>query len=323
MAARRGRVGVALIGADQPSLRRRRNLCKCLGVKISERLASGAPVFSFEFFPPKNEEGVDALFATVSQLKRFRPAYVSVTYGAGGSTRRLTVDLVTRIQRETGIDAMAHLTCVGAPREELTQVLTALRVGGIENVLALRGDPPQGTAVFEAPEGGFEHASELVAFVREEFSELCVAAACYPEVHPEAVTAAADLDHLKRKVDAGVSFLVTQLFFDPNVYLHFVERCRAAGIGVPIVPGIMPITNAEQVKRFIAMIGASIPGDLLMNVERAGADREAVRRVGVEHAVKQCERLLAEGAPGLHFYTLNRSTATTEILSALRGSGGD
>ncbi len=279
-------------------------------------------MFSFEFFPPKSEEGVDALFTTVSKLKRFQPAYVSVTYGAGGSTRRLTEELVTRIQRETGIDAMAHLTCVGATREELTRVLAGLRDGGVENVLALRGDPPQGSQVFEVTAGGFKQASELVALIHEEFSELCVAAACYPEVHPEAVTAAADLEHLKRKVDAGVSFLVTQLFFDSNVYLHFVERCRAAGIEVPIIPGIMPITSAEQVKRFIAMIGASIPGDLLMNVERAGADREALRQVGVEHAVKQCERLLAEGAPGLHFYTLNRSTATTEILSALLGSAG-
>ena len=285
-------------------------------MKIVERLGA-SPAFSFEFFPPKDEEGVERLFQTIAELKGYEPAYVSVTYGAGGSTRRLTVDLVRRIKHEVGIEAMAHLTCVGATRDEIAAVLDQLVDSRIDNVIALRGDPPRGATEFVRPEGGFAYGSELLAFIRARY-ELCIAAACYPEGHPEAPDLETDLQHLKRKVDAGADFLVTQLFFDNADYFAFVERARAAGIDVPIVAGIMPITNVSQIKRFTAMCGASIPEALLSRLEAAGADAEAVRAIGVEHATAQCRELVASGVPGIHFYTLNRSTATREILDRLR-----
>ena len=285
-------------------------------MKIIERLGV-SPAFSFEFFPPKDEEGVERLFQTISELKAYSPAYVSVTYGAGGSTRRLTVDLVRRIKHEVGIEAMAHLTCVGALPDEIAAVLDQLVESGIDNVIALRGDPPRGAAAFVRPEGGFAYGSELLAFIRARY-DFCIAAACYPEGHHEAPDRATDLQHLKRKVDAGADFLVTQLFFDNADYFAFVDRARAAGIDLPIVAGIMPITNLSQIKRFTAMCGASIPRAWLARLEEAGNDAEAVRAIGVEHATAQCRELVARGVPGVHFSTLNRSTATREILEQLR-----
>jgi methylenetetrahydrofolate reductase (NADPH) len=242
---------------------------------------------------------------------------VSVTYGAGGSTRRLTVELVRRIKHEVGIEAMAHLTCVGATREELGDVLSQLAAHGIENVIALRGDPPRGETKFVRTEGGFGYAHELVALVRARH-DFCIAAACYPEKHTEAASADADLDHLKQKVDAGADFLITQLFFDNEDYFAFVERVRAAGITVPVVAGIMPITNTAQIKRFTALCGAGIPAPLLAELEACGSDAAAVQALGVEHATAQCRDLIARGAPGVHFYTLNRSLATRHVLDRLR-----
>jgi methylenetetrahydrofolate reductase (NADPH) len=206
---------------------------------------------------------------------------------------------------------------VGATREELTEVLEQLIEGGIDNVIALRGDPPKGEHSFSSVHGGFAHASELIGFIRARY-DLCIAAACYPEKHPEASTLELDLQRAKEKVDLGADVLITQLFFDPALYFSFVQRARALGIQVPIVPGVMPITNVSQVKRFTAMCGASIPQDLLARLDAAGADAEAVQRIGVDHATEQCQKLLAGGAPGIHFYTLNRSTATVKILERLR-----
>ncbi|HEY8943737.1 MAG TPA: methylenetetrahydrofolate reductase [NAD(P)H] [Polyangiaceae bacterium] len=286
-------------------------------MKITEKLGRGRPAFSFEFFPPKDAEGVERLFETVARLRSYEPAYVSVTYGAGGSTRRLTVELVQRIKREAGLETMAHLTCVGSTREDLAGVLDELKAGSIDNVIALRGDPPKGQREFVAHEGGFSFALELVAFIRARY-DFCVAAACYPEGHPEATSRDDDLAHLKRKVDAGADFLITQLFFDNEDYFRFVSRARALGIGVPIIPGLMPITNLSQVKRFTALCGASIPSELLSRLEAAGDDSEAVQAIGVEHATSQCRALLDGGAPGVHFYTLNRSRATVDILERLR-----
>ena len=286
-------------------------------MKIIDQLSAKTPAFSFEFFPPKDAAGVDRLFETVAHLKEFEPAYVSVTYGAGGSTRRLTVDLVQRIKREAGLEAMAHLTCVGATQAEIKSVLDQLHEGGIHNVLALRGDPPKGETAFVKSEGGFGYASELTAFIRQSY-DFCVGGACYPERHPEAATPDLDLANLKRKVDAGAHFLVTQLFFDSKDYFAFVARARAAGITVPIIAGIMPITNTSQVKRFTALCGACIPDALLHELERAGTDGNAVQAIGVEHATAQCRELIAGGAPGIHFYTLNRSPATVEVLDRLR-----
>lgn len=286
-------------------------------MRITEKLLSQRPIFSVEFFPPKDDEGMKRLFETVEKLTPYKPAFVSVTYGAGGSTRKLTVELVQRIKREAGLETMAHLTCVGAARQEIDEVLEQLRAGNIDNIIALRGDPPKGQTEFVTQEGGFAHASELIAFIRARYG-FCLAAACYPEKHPEAATAELDLDHTKSKVDLGADFLISQLFFDPKVYFDYVERARARGITVPIVPGVMPITNLSGIKRMTALCGASIPAALLSRLEAAGSDTEAVQRIGVEYATEQCRALLKGGAPGIHFYTLNRSRATVDILERLR-----
>ena len=286
-------------------------------MRIVEKLGGSSPAISFEFFPPKDQEGVDRLFQTVADLAPFAPAYVSVTYGAGGSTRQLTVDLVGRIQREVGIEAMAHLTCVGATQAELGGVLDQLQQKGVQNVIALRGDPPKGSTSFVTPEGGFGHASELAGFIKRRGS-FCIAGACYPEKHPEAGSLDVDMANLKRKVDAGAEFLITQLFFDNADYFAFVERARRLGITVPIIAGIMPVTNVSQIKRFTAMCGARMPGQLMQELEPVAADADAVGEIGVQHAVAQCRELLEKGAPGVHFYTLNRSKATVEILRRLR-----
>lgn len=288
-------------------------------MKITSKLNGASPAFSFEFFPPKNDEGVKKLFETVSELRAFDPAYVSVTYGAGGSTRELTVDLVRRIRQELGLEAMAHLTCVGATAQELEQVMTRLQEAGVENVLPLRGDAPQGETEFRPSVGGFRYASELVALARERF-DFCLAGACYPETHPEAKSPEADLENLKRKVDAGVDFLITQLFFDNDDFFRFVDRVRAAGIEVPIVAGIMPITNVAQVKRFTQMCGAKISSDLLGRLEPVADDLAEVPALGIELATEQCASLLSQGVAGIHFYTLNRSLATRKILENLRST---
>lgn len=286
-------------------------------MKIVDQLAQQKPSFSFEFFPPKNETGMEQLFATVAHLKRYDPTYVSVTYGAGGSTRRLTVELVGRIKREAGIEAMAHLTCVGASRDEIREVLDQLQARNIENVLPLRGDPPKGQSRFVVPEGGFAHASELIEFIRLRYG-FCLAGACYPEKHPEAPDLDTDLGHLKHKVAVGADFLITQLFFDNKDYFAFVAKARAIGIDRAIIPGIMPIENLSQIKRITAMCGARLPAELLRELEAASGEPERVRGIGIAHATEQCRDLLARGAPGIHFYTLNRSHATVEILSAIR-----
>jgi methylenetetrahydrofolate reductase (NADPH) len=286
-------------------------------MKITDLLASRRPAFSFEFFPPRDELGQERLFATVADLRGYQPAYVSVTYGAGGSTRRLTLNLVRRIKAETGIETMAHLTCVGSDRDEIALILDQLAAAGIENILALRGDPPKDQEAFSVPANGFGHADELVAFIRERHPELCIGVAGYPEKHTEAADFAMDLANLKRKVDAGADFIVTQLFFEAPDYLAFVERLREASVKVPTLPGIMPITNVSQIKRFTAMCGAHIPARLLAKLESIQSDANAVRALGVEHAVVQCRELLAHQVPGIHFYTLNRSTATVEILQRL------
>jgi len=286
-------------------------------MKITELLASRSPAFSFEFFPPKDEAGLDRLFETVAHLQQYRPAYVSVTYGAGGSARRLTLELVRRIKQETGIETMAHLTCAGTSRDEIAEILDQLERSGIKNVLALRGDPPKGETEFVATDGGFAHADELVAFIKETHPELCIGVAGYPEKHTEAPDFASDLANLKRKVEAGADFVVTQLFFDDRDYFAFVERLGEIGVRVPVLPGIMPITNVSQIKRFTSMCGAHFPARLLARLEAVQTDAEAVRRLGVEHAVIECRELLARKVPGIHFYTLNRSTATVEILQRL------
>jgi methylenetetrahydrofolate reductase (NADPH) len=295
-------------------------------VRISELLRfareRGEPVFSFEFFPPKTAEGERALFQTVDALRPLGPAFVSVTYGAGGSTRKKTVELVRRLKRESEVEAMAHVTCVGSSREEIAAVLDEVAEAGLQNVLALRGDPPRGETAFTPHPEGFRYASELVAFIRSrpERWRFCVGAAAYPEGHVETRDLGRDLAHLRAKVDAGVDFLVTQLFFDNSRYFGFVDRARAAGIPAPIIPGIMPFTNVEQIERFTAMCGASIPPPLRAAMEVRREDPDGARELGVAYASLQCADLLRRGAPGIHFYTLNRSPSTRAILAALRSS---
>jgi len=287
-------------------------------MRIDEIIAAdGDPVFSFEFFPPKTEEGERNLYAALEALRSLEPAFVSVTWGAGGSTREKTIEIVSNIRARHGLEAMAHFTCVGATVEDLRGALDQMRAAGIDNVLTLRGDPPRGETAFVATEGGLSHATELATLAAADY-DFCLVGACYPEMHPEASDRETDLRHLKEKVDAGVKVLITQLFFDNDAYFRFVEEARAAGIEAPIVPGIMPITNGEQIKRFTQLCGATIPAPLLAALDARRDDPEAVADLGVAYATLQCAELLARGAPGIHFYTLNRSPATRAILSALR-----
>ena len=285
-------------------------------MKISQFLAERRPVFSFEFFPPKDETARAALMETLQQLRELKPDFVSVTYGAGGSTREKTLELVSHIKHDVGIEAVAHLTCVGHSKAEIATVLNELSSRGIENILALRGDPPKGEKEFRPHPDGYHYASELADAVAKT-GRFCFGVAGYPEKHVEAKDAETDLAHLKRKVDAGASFVTTQLFFSNGHYFDFVARARAAGIQVPILPGIMPITNVAQVQRFAQLCGTRIPAELNAELTAAQHDADAVIRIGTRHAVAQCRELLEKGAPGIHFYTLNRSRATREILSSL------
>jgi len=282
----------------------------------------GEPVFSFEFFPPRTDEGERQLFLTVEALRPLGPAFVSVTYGAGGSERARTVDLVKRLKLDAEVEAVAHVTCAGSPRDDVARVLDEVAEAGIQNVLLLRGDPPRGEKTFTPHPDGFAHASDLVAYVRAQPDRwrFCVGAAAYPEGHPETRDLARDLAHLKVKVDAGADFLVTQLLFDNAHYFRFVERARAAGIGVPVLPGVMPLTNVDQIERFTAMCGASIPPLLRAAMEVRRTDFEASLQLGVAYSSLQCADLLRRGAPGVHFYTLNRSPSSRAILAALRAS---
>jgi methylenetetrahydrofolate reductase (NADPH) len=284
-------------------------------MRIKDLLADGRPSFSFEFFPPKTPAAVEALFGTIADLQPLAPTFVSVTYGAGGSTRELTIDLVARIKQETGLLPMAHLTCVGHGRAEIAATLDRLAEAGVENIMALRGDPPRGSTSFERPADGFGYASELIAFIRAGH-DFCLGAACYPEGHIEAPSPADDLSNLLTKVAAGPDFLVTQLFFDNDAYFEFVGRARAAGVTLPIIPGIMPVTNIAQLERFTGLCGATIPPRLRAVLD-ACADEAAVVEAGIAYAIDQCRGLLAGGAPGIHFYTINKSRSTVAIMEAL------
>ena len=287
--------------------------------RIDQILEETHPCFSFEFFPPKTEEGEKNLRNALEELQKDKPSFVSVTYGAGGSTRDRTIEIVKWIKQELGIEAMAHFTCVGATVEELRGTLDVIRDAGIDNVLALRGDPPQGQAEWTKTEGGLEYSTELITLIRGVY-DFAIGAASFPEVHLDAESAEADLRFAKEKVDAGASFLITQLFFDNRFYFDFVERAREIGITVPIIPGIMPVTNYAQIKRMSDMCGASFPEQYQAELEARKDDPDATADLGVAYATLQCSDLLARGAPGIHFYTLNRSPATRAILAALRAA---
>jgi methylenetetrahydrofolate reductase (NADH) len=289
-------------------------------MRIDEILTRPEPCFSVEFFPPKTAEGREMLFETVGVLRELEPDFFSVTYGAVGATREGTLETTKAIRDDYGVEAMAHLSCVGGSEERLREIIDRIADGGIENVLALRGDPPRGQPDFAQPPGGLGSAAELARLISETHPELAIGGACFPEVHPEAASLEADIAYLKTKVENGASFLITQLFFDNRSYFDFVPAARAAGIEVPIIAGVMPITSYARIKRFCELCEATIPDPLATAMEELGGDERAEFELGVAYAAQQCAELLRAGAAGIHFYALNRWPATRAILAALRAS---
>ncbi len=279
------------------------------------------PIISFEFFPPKTDVGYRTLFRTIEELRELEPGFVSVTMGAGGSTRSKTVDLTIEITREIGLVTMCHLPCTGFRPTEIGHILDQLKAGGVHNVLALRGDPPQDDPEFQTPADGFQYANELVAYIakRDDRDAFSIGAACAPETHPEAPDAATDVANIKRKVDAGTDFLVSNFFFENAHFFDFVDRCRAAGIEVPIIPGIMPIATVSGIRRMAGMNGTAFPAELETELDRVDGHDEATYALGVRWATMQCEELLAREVDGIQFYTLNRSPAAREIYQNLFG----
>jgi len=286
-------------------------------MQVSTLFQAGKPTFSFEFFPPKSEKASNTLFNSIQELAPLSPAYVSITYGAGGSTRDLTHDLVLRLRNETRLTVVSHLTCVNTTKEEMGEILERYHRSGIENIMALRGDPPEGQKYFECCDSGFPYAADLVAFIRKEYPHMCIGVAGFPEGHPAAPNRLKEIDYLKAKVDAGADYICTQLFFDNRDFYDFRERCRLAGIDVPIVAGIMPITSQKSLLRMADLArGSRYPARLLKALSRAETD-EDVERVGTHWATQQVLELLDRDVDGVHFYTLNRSKTTLSIYKTL------
>lgn len=284
---------------------------------VRDLIAAGEQSFSFEFFPPKDEAGERQLWTALRRLEALQPTFVSVTYGAGGSTRDRTVRVTEQIAADTSMTPMAHLTCVGHSRDELRSVIGSYAAAGVRNVLALRGDPPAGPGTPWTPTpGGLAYASELVALVRS-LGDFSVGVAAFPEGHREAPSVEADARVMRYKQDAGAEFAITELFFRPADYFALLERCERVGVNMPIVPGIMPITNLRQIQRMAELSGRQVPAEVVARFEDVSEPAD-VRAIGIEIATEMCERLLEGGAPGLHFYTLNRSKATAEIYANLR-----
>jgi methylenetetrahydrofolate reductase (NADPH) len=276
------------------------------------------PVFSFEFFPPKTIDGETKLKKTIQELKALSPAFVSVTYGAGGSTKDKTIELCEGIQKDFHITTMCHYTCVGASKEEIKNTLSVIEQKGIQNIIALRGDPPKGMGKFIPHPNGFANATELIHFIKSNDFPFCIAGGCYPEKHPDAPTLEIDIQNLKKKVEAGAEFLITQLFFENTMFYKFLEMTKKAEIQVPIIPGIMPITSFSQIQKFKELANCIIPENLLNELERFQDDQEIFLKKSIEFTTKQCSDLLANGAKGIHFYTLNQSNATIEVMKNLQ-----
>jgi methylenetetrahydrofolate reductase (NADPH) len=289
-------------------------------MKIADVFKKKSRVLSFELFAPKRDEDMDKLFQTVEALKKQGPDYISITYGAGGTSRSKTVEIATRL-KQVGVLPLMHFTCVDHSRAEIKQLLDKVRQSGIENILALRGDAPQGQISFTPPPDGFRYANELVRFIRDEGYDFCLGIAGYPEGHPEAKNKEADFQSLKKKVEAGGQFIVTQLFFDNRDYFQYVERVRAMGISLPVQPGIWLLTDYHQIQKICGLCGATLPQALRDQLEPVKEDKEAVARIGVEYATRQCEELLRKGAPGIHFYVLNRSQYVQIVLENLKAKG--
>ena len=285
---------------------------------ISDLLAQrGRPVRSVEFFPPKDEAGVQALRETARAIRAIGPDFVSVTYGAGGSTRQRTAEVSSILKSELGFTVMPHLTCVGHSATELGQIADGIHAAGFRNIMTLRGDVPKGATQFAPPPDGLRYASELVQLLKSRHPDFCLGVAGYPEKHPEAASRESDLANLRRKVDAGGSFVTTQLFFDNDLYYRFVERCRLAGIAAPILPGIMPVLSLKQAQRFTQLCGASIPAKLVRRLEAAGDQPEIAEAIGIDWALAQIRDLLAQGAPGYHVYILNRAKSALTLAAGL------
>lgn len=284
---------------------------------ISELFAERRVLRSLEFFPPKDDAGVEALRATAQALRRMQPDFVSVTYGAGGTTRDRTAQVSAMLRTEFGFTVMPHLTCVGHSRAELSALADRIHGGGFRNIMTLRGDPPKGTTEFKVATDGLRHASELAELLKARHNDFCLGVAGYPEKHPEAPSLEADLTHLRRKADAGAAFVTTQLFFDNAVYYRFVEKCRAAGITVPIVPGIMPVLSLKQIQRFTQMCGATLPEQLTKRLEAAADNADVVETIGIDWALNQIRGLIANGAPGYHLYILNRAKGALALAAGL------
>lgn len=288
-------------------------------MRISDLMWKKRPFVSLEFFPPKNREAWPQFFQEAEKLKAANPLYASVTYGAGGSSQANTLEIARRLKNEVGIEPLVHLTCVGASKEKISEFLGELRKEGIENILALRGDPPKGSCDFVPDSEEFQHASDLVTFVRRHFPEFCIGVAGYPSPHPQSRSIEEDLKWTKFKVDRGADFILTQLFFDHRLYDDFVNRLRDMGVGVPVIPGVLPIMSLQSIRHILALCGANIPGNFYLDLEKAHEEggSEAVRRIGIRFATSLSKKLFELGAPGVHLYTLNKAEACLEIVQGL------
>lgn len=288
---------------------------------LQQRLESNDPLFSVEFFPPKSDEAAQQLLRAAERLKQFSPDFASITYGAGGSTRSRTLKYATRLHEDFGYAMMPHLTCVGHSKDELCGIINEFKDASLKQIMALRGDPPKGESNFTTHPDGLSYANELVHLISEEYPECAIGVAGYPEKHPEASSPEIDLLNLKRKVDAGATFVTTQLFFDNEVYFKFVEDCERAGIHVPILPGLLSVSSYDQAKRFCAMCEASLPAALDAQLLAADGDKEAIQQIGIEWTFQQAKELLEKGAPGIHLYVLNRAAPTIALMDKLQASG--
>lgn len=290
-------------------------------LSIKQRLATNDPLFSVEFFPPKSDDTAQQLLSTAERIQAYKPDFVSITYGAGGSTRSRTLNYARKLHEDYGYAVMPHLTCVGHSRDELKQTIAEFKSAGLKQIMALRGDPPKGETNFTPHPDGLSYANELVQLIREVYPECDLGVAGYPEKHPEAPSPEIDLLNLKRKVDAGATFVTTQLFFDNAAYFEFVENCRRAGITIPVLPGLMSVTSHKQALRFCDMCGTSIPTELNEQLLAAGDDKAAVEAIGVQWSYKQARELLEKGAPGIHLYILNRAGPAIALMEQLQGAG--
>ncbi len=287
-------------------------------MKLSAAYGPGKFGLSFELFPPKTPQGIASLFQHVARLVEFQPSFITCTYGAGGSTQELTLEIVARVRRDFQLPVATHLTCVGRTVDQLREYLRTARQSDVANVVALRGDPPRGDTAFTPVPGGFRYANELVALIQSEFPEFGIAVAGYPETHQEAPSPDADLANLKRKVDAGADVVITQLFYNNDDFFRFRDRCHALGIRLPIVPGLLPVTNFAQIKRITALCGAQLPAPFVRRLEEAGEAADAQFDIGVEFATRQTQALIDAGVPGIHFYVLNRSEAAAAVLENVK-----